>query len=455
MKILRLQADSFKRLKAVDITPKGNVVEITGRNAQGKTSVLDAIWAALGGATHIQAKPIRAGATKARIRLDLGELIVTRNITEKGSTLTVENAEGLPYKSPQRMLDDLVGALAFDPLAFTRMKAREQFDQLKAIAQVDLDLDTLDRQNQADFERRTAINREHKQILAQLEGMPVPAGAVTEDQDVSILLEQQQRLTAALTDSKLRMQAKATKQANLDRLHQEIEQIRAAFAAKKQAILDAEQELAGLEAPDETDLQDLSEQIQAVGEEIRNSQQANAARQEAKRQIERRQDYLTRAQDLEKQSNDLTETMAARAKAKQDAIAKAKMPVDGLGFGEGVVLYNGVPFDQASSAEQLRVSVAIAMAANPKLRVIRIQDGSLLDDTSMQVITDMARDHDMQVWMEKVDSTGKVGIVIEDGEVVAVNEAEAAPEQEAKNFPASHRGPESIGEAGTKLLDLE
>lgn len=211
MKILRLQADSFKRLKAVDITPTGNVVEITGRNAQGKTSVLDAIWAALGGATHIQSKPIRAGANKARIRLDLGELIVTRSITEKGSTLTVENAEGLPYKSPQRMLDDLVGALAFDPLAFTRMKPRDQFDQLRAIAQVDIDLDALDRQNQSDFERRTAINREHKQILAQLEGMPAPSVEPGEDQDVSILLEQQRNLTTALTDARLRAQAKTAK----------------------------------------------------------------------------------------------------------------------------------------------------------------------------------------------------------------------------------------------------
>lgn len=229
-------------------------------------------------------------------------------------------------------------------------------------------------------------------------------------------------------------------------MREEIEQIRAAFAAKKQAILEAEQELADLDAPDETDIKDLSEQIQAVGEEIRNYQQANAARQEAKRQVERRDDYQKRAQELENQSNGLTETMAARSKVKQDAIAKAKMPVEGLGFGDGVVLHNGVPFDQASSAEQLRVSVAIAMAANPKLRVIRIQDGSLLDDTSMQVITDMARDHDMQVWMEKVDSTGKVGIVIEDGEVVAVNGGEPAPGPAAepkKDIPS------------TQLLDLE
>ena len=49
MKIVSLEAENYKRLKAVEITPDGNMVVIGGRNAQGKSSVLDAIWAALGG----------------------------------------------------------------------------------------------------------------------------------------------------------------------------------------------------------------------------------------------------------------------------------------------------------------------------------------------------------------------------------------------------------------------
>ena len=49
MQIIRLEADSFKRLRAVDITPRGDMVMITGRNAQGKSSVLDSIQAALAG----------------------------------------------------------------------------------------------------------------------------------------------------------------------------------------------------------------------------------------------------------------------------------------------------------------------------------------------------------------------------------------------------------------------
>jgi hypothetical protein len=81
------------------------------------------------------------------------------------------------------------------------------------------------------------------------------------------------------------------------------------------------------------------------------------------------------------------------------------------------VTLNGIPLGQASAAEQLRVSVALAMAANPKLRVLRILDGSLLDTESLAIIGELAKENDFQAWIEVVDESGKVGIVIEDGRV--------------------------------------
>jgi len=51
------------------------------------------------------------------------------------------------------------------------------------------------------------------------------------------------------------------------------------------------------------------------------------------------------------------------------------------------------------------------------LRIVRVRDGSLLDEDSMKVLSDMAEKNDVQVWIERVDSSGRVGIVLEDGEV--------------------------------------
>lgn len=49
--------------------------------------------------------------------------------------------------------------------------------------------------------------------------------------------------------------------------------------------------------------------------------------------------------------------------------------------------------------------------------MIRARDGSLLDDDAMKILADMAAKSDYQVWIERVDSSGKVGFVIEDGHV--------------------------------------
>ena len=57
------------------------------------------------------------------------------------------------------------------------------------------------------------------------------------------------------------------------------------------------------------------------------------------------------------------------------------------------------------------------MRDNAKLRVLRVRDGSLLDEDSMQILADMAIDADFQIWVERVIPSGQDGIAIEDGRV--------------------------------------
>ncbi len=46
-------------------------------------------------------------------------------------------------------------------------------------------------------------------------------------------------------------------------------------------------------------------------------------------------------------------------------------------------------------------------------------DGSLLDVEGMKLLAKMADEHDCQVWVECVDSSGSIGFVIEDGHLKA------------------------------------
>ena len=145
MKIIALEAENLKRLTAVRIAPDGNLVQITGKNGQGKTSVLDAIWWAMAGTSNVQTTPIRKGEDQAIINLDLGDIKVRRKFIaqEDGgytTSITVENGEGARFLSPQNMLDALVGQLSFDPLAFSRMKPADKVQALRSLVK-DFDFD--------------------------------------------------------------------------------------------------------------------------------------------------------------------------------------------------------------------------------------------------------------------------------------------------------------------------
>ena len=425
MKILKLTAENIKKLKVVEIEPHGNVVQVTGRNGSGKSSTLDAIWWALAGGESIQGKPIREGEETARIRLDLGDLIVERKFTAKGTTLTVQNADGAKYSSPQKMLDALVGSLSFDPLEFSRMPAKEQFNLLRQFV-ASVDFDAIDAARATDYANRTAVNKEAKQDLAAAQTIVLPEGLPDVADDESALVEKLKN--AADTNSEINARAArrvdAQKAAESCRnnhglLLKQIEALRAQIVEREAEAVAAlskaeeiESALASAELlPPLVDTSEVQKQIEAA--RVTNSWLQKKAR---------KAELLKRAEEKEAESALITRRIEERDEAVKKAIAEANLPLQGLGLGDGIVTMNGIPFDQLSSAEQLRASVAITMAANPKLRVIRIKDGSLLDDNGLEIIRQAATDKDFQVWVESVDTSGKVGVYMEDGEVVAVNE---------------------------------
>jgi hypothetical protein len=425
MKILSLSAANIKRISVVEIKPSGSMVEISGANGQGKTSVLDSIFWALAGTKNIQDQPIRKGEEKAVVKLDLGELKVTRRFTKSGSTITVENADGAKYPSPQAMLDALTGNLTFDPLEFMRMDRDKQFKTLRGMVKLDVDPEALDRQNKTDFDARTDLNREIKRIEGQLTGFNLPQDLPAVAIDTGAMVDKiasagkvngeivlsreafkrnKQQFTdgiAAAKDIALNYRARA------EELRKEAMHLDSLAGSRELEAQELSVALANLKEPTDQEIDTAVLQVEL--------QQAQKTNDSIRRRTER--DALAAQVKAKQQESEvITGRMYLRDKQKMDAISRAQMPVPGLGFGQQAVTYNGLPLDQASDAEQLRVSCAIAMAANPKLRVLRVRDGSLLDDKSMALLAEMAETHDYQVWCEMLKG-GPAAIVMEDGHV--------------------------------------
>lgn len=414
LRVVKLSAENYKRLVAIEIVPGAEpVVTIAGKNAAGKTSVLDAIWAALTGREAVVDKPIRDGEDHAVVTLDLGEYVVERRWTkDDAGTLTVKAHDGAKYSSPQKLLDEIVGKRAFDPLAFTRQSVKEQVATLVSTVELPFDPDVLERERKGVFDSRTEVGREVTKLEGQLKGYPLPDPSLPEVEvsaaDLLAEVEAARRQAACIEDARRWVEL-----ADVD-----VERSEANLANARRALKSAELELAdarayAAERRTALDALPAAADTAAIGERLSSLEQTNARI----RQEQHRKAVAAELSDRKAEVARFTLKLREIEKRKADALAAVEFPVPGLSFDETGVLFNGIPFSQASAAEQLRVSVALAMAANPTLRVLRILDGSLLDSDSLEIIRELAVENAYQVWVERVDETGEIGFVIEDGQV--------------------------------------
>lgn len=413
MKVLRLSASNVLRLKAVEIEPAGTVQIIAGRNGAGKSSALNALWLALGGgaASREIAKPVRDGEESAEVTVDLGEpdnvqLVVTRTWDADGKTnLTVRAGDGARYKSPQTLLDQLIGKLSFDPLAFTRLSAREQREALLALLGLDFTAEDAERQRLYDLRLDTGRKADAYGELPKL-----PKGAPTVEKSASGIVDRITKAQEAINRIRNIEEQQRANIAEAERLERQARELLDQAERLRKGAGEMQDVLNAAALPE-----NRPEDIDNLRAELAQVEEYNQAGRENQRIAQARE--AQRA--LQEQYTEYTRDIAAIDRAKAQAIAAAEMPVDGLGFDDSGVTFGGVPFSQASAAEQVRVSFGMACALNPTLRVVRIMDGSLLDSDSMAAIRKAAEAADMQVFIEVVGDTSDdpAAVIISDGEV--------------------------------------
>jgi hypothetical protein len=115
----------------------------------------------------------------------------------------------------------------------------------------------------------------------------------------------------------------------------------------------------------------------------------------------------------------LTATINGCDVEKDEYLRSAKLPVDGLGVSDQGVTWQGLPFDQASTAIRTRVSVAIGAALAPRLRIALVRNGNDLDGHSLALLAESAKAHGLQVWVERIagggDTPSTATVLIVDG----------------------------------------
>lgn len=444
--IVRLEVENVKRLRAVSMKPGAGLVMIAGDNMEGKTSLLDAIQMALGGKRADPPEVIHRGQEKAHVVLELPDLIITRRwwreepdpesvpegtvaLPVVKTALEVKDRAGVKQRTPQALLDKLVGELTFDPLDFMRRDPKEQAEILKKLLK--LDFTELEADAARVYAERTVANRRVSDLEAQLKALPpIPDGVVTEEIPLTDLLKRQgDALRAKAANDAKRQEAResgrrlgeavkavADAKARIADLEARLAAARAELVEKEraQAAAEDEQEYLDGECAELVD-PDLA----AVELEIQATQKKNeVVRLHSKRRA-KDQELDAAGKEAARLDNRYQELQEEKARR----IREAKMPLPGLGFekdpasGKDVVTLNGLHVSQASGAERLRLSVAMGFALNPNLKALLIRDGSLLDDERLAQVGQLAAevDPEAQVFLEVVGQREGAAVIIMDG----------------------------------------
>lgn len=437
--LIELRASNFKRLSAVQISvdpakPTG-VIALVGKNAAGKSSVLDAITAALCGERVAPDKPVKTGASKAKIVLRTEELIVTRTFTDNGGEigggLTVKDADGRVFSTPQKLLDKLCATVGFDPLSFSRMDPKKQAEQLLKVCPVELDLAKNAADQKEAYEARRDWNRSAKDARAQVDALPELGDDVpTTEVSIAALSQELSRLNGRRRDIDQSASKIAELQTRIESGSEQIQQLK-----ERISRIEADQKAWGREIDELTvnpsEIETIENEAKRTESSIQTAEATNRkvrvklARAKAEEQLA---NIEAKAAAAEKRYGELTD-------ARSSALKSAKFPVDGLSLdADGNVTLHGVPFSQASTAEQIKIGVALAAAGEPTLKLAFVRDGSLLDSDSMKVLAEMAEKHGLQVLIERVEDSSPSAIEIVDGCTKG-----AVVEEESKDEPTEQK----------------
>lgn len=429
MKLTRLEIQNFMAITAFEADFDGApVVVVQAKNGAGKTAFLRAIQALFAGGKAIPDVPIKRGAKKAQIIGETETLVCKRTFSKGGTKLEVRpNKKGaIKLTAPQKVLDELIG-MFLDPLEFDRMARDKRLQVLRDL--VGLDFTEMDQQRKTyEIERRDA-GRDLKKARARLEAIPAPSNDDPVE-SVSDLLAEIDRRQQVNDDHNSRrakldeMRGRASALAGgddgpgiVDELHAEVKRLIDAAAEARHRCNDAAAELEKLRAEGTG----LATAVGALVDEDVDEARARLSEAEsiaaaAAKQGEREM-LADEAAQLEAAYEGLTAKMEQVDQVKADALSDAKYPIEGLEACEDGVYLAGVPWEQGSSRDRIMASAAIGFALHPELKIVCVENASLLDAESLAAMRRLAAEKDGQAFLEIVGGGDEVAVVFESGEV--------------------------------------
>lgn len=407
IKINSFELENVKRIKAIQLEPseKGLTI-IGGDNAQGKTSVLDAIAWALGGNKYKPSKPTREGSSvPAALKIVLSNGIIVERKGKAGA-LKVTDPSGL--KGTQGLLDSFINEFALDLPKFMQMNDKDKSATLLKVIGVGDQLDELEQKEKAFYQNRTETGRIKDRKKKAYENMPVFEEAPEALLDIKELLAQQQKIQKVNADNERIRQEAKNKAMNASYLKQKLDDIEKEYLkakeASEKAFMEAKEASAELDSLIDIDTSSIEEQISSI-EEINTKVRANFERKKAYKEYE----------ELQSEYDDYTAALNDVKEQKVKLLDNADLPLEGLSVEEGRLTYLGQNWDNMSGSQQLKVATAICKAINPKCGFVLLDKLEQMDMKTLNEFGSWLEKEGLQAIATRVSQGDECSVIIEDG----------------------------------------
>lgn len=407
IKINSLELENVKRVKAVKLEPtKNGLTVVGGKNNQGKTSVLDAIAWALGGAKYKPSQAQREGSlVEPQLHIELSNGMIVERLGKNG-TLKVTDPSG--QKGNQSLLDGFISQFALDLPKFMEADKNTKAKILLQIIGVGDQLSVFDKQESELYNRRTEIGRiadqkkKYADEMVQWDGVPEDIVSAAE------LIQQQQEILARNgRNQDLRNQVKYLEEQKI-LLEQRIEEAQKALNAMHEQFAELMEKLS-IANTNAKDLQD--ESTAELEESIANIDSTNAK----VRDNLNKQRAQEEADEYKRQYGDLTTQIEDIRKSRMELLNGVEMPLDDLSVQDGELIYKGQKWDNMSGSDQLKVATAIVRKTNPKCGFVLLDKLEQMDVDTMKEFGKWLQDNNLQAIATRVSTGDECSIFIEDG----------------------------------------
>ena len=437
MKIISFELENVKRVALVRMAPnESGLTVIGGKNAAGKTSVLDGIVYALGGEKYRPGNLQRTdGLAPARIRIELsGGIVVER----KGKNAALKVTDSTGKRAGQALLNDFIEELALNLPKFLAMRDEDKAEVLLRTLGIGEKLRALDVREKAAYDKRhdfgVVVDQKKKFAAEMKEYADVPEVPVSA---AEMIAESQAILGRNAVRAKKREtraaweRYKAEAEAEAGRLEKALQEARnkARKATEELAVIDREPV-----TPDESTAE-LEQRIADI-DETNAKVRANLDKARA----------IADAEEYERRLQPLTDALEAVRRERRELLDGAAMPLADLSVGKSeqgrpVLLYRNQPWDCMSTMERYRVAAAIVRKLKPECGFVLLDGLEAFDTDQMAAFDAWLKAEDLQAICTRV-GTDDCSIVIEDGYAVEEGVA-ASPEVPDENAPIPMDEPEN------------